>query len=182
MMKNKQALITHLQQGNKVKYLLFCAHHKAKNGAVDKNYLSQWYSSSFQLDGHWYQTSEHYMMAQKAKLFNAEPIFKKIITSKSPKEAKQLGREVAGFNRDTWDNHKFDLVVKGNLAKFSQSKALRDFLLDTGKKVLVEASPSDTIWGIGLKETDPRAQKPSTWLGQNLLGFALMQVREQLKK
>lgn len=177
---SKQALISYLQKGKKVKFEFFCAHHKSKNGTVDKNCLSQWYESSFKIDGHWYQTAEHYMMAQKAKLFDANDLFKTILNSKSPKEAKQLGRKVADFDSQLWDKRKFEFVVKGNLAKFSQNAALGHFLISTSKKILVEASPSDKIWGIGLKETDSKATNPSQWQGQNLLGFALMQVRCQL--
>ncbi|WP_431217369.1 NADAR family protein [Puia sp. P3] len=80
-----------------------------------------------------------------------------------------------------WDKHKFDLVVAGNYHKFSQNEQIREFLLASGDKVLVEASPRDRIWGIGMGGDNPAAGIPSKWKGENLLGFALMEVREKLK-
>ena len=180
VIQTKQALIQWLYRDNKAEYVLFCQHHKPKAGAVDKNCFSQWYESSFQVVGVWYSTAEHYMMAQKAQLFNDTASFKAIIKSPSPKDAKALGRKVQGYDGAAWEAARSEIVVAGNLAKFSQNQRLREFLLGTGNKVLVEASPSDSIWGIGLSETDKRAQNPSSWPGLNLLGFALMAVREQL--
>ena len=69
-----------------------------------------------------------------------------------------------------------------NLLKFSQNQNFKDFLLSTGDKILVEASPYDRIWGIGMLETDNRAENPLLWNGENLLGFALMEVRDQLRR
>ncbi|WP_295221067.1 NADAR family protein [uncultured Chryseobacterium sp.] len=81
-----------------------------------------------------------------------------------------------------WDEHKYEIVKQGNLLKFSQNEKLKEFLLSTEDKVLVEASPYDTIWGIGMPETNPKAGNPSEWNGENLLGFALMEVRDELKR
>lgn len=92
--ETKKDLTDHLKRSKNVKYVLFCAHHKPKNGIIDKNCLSQWYESSFQLNGDLYYAAEHYMMAQKTKLFGANDVFKSIVNSKSPKDAKQLGREI----------------------------------------------------------------------------------------
>lgn len=178
--QTKQALIQWIRRGNKAEYVFFCQHHKHKTGTVDRNCFSQWYDSSFQVNGVWYSTAEHYMMAQKAQLFNDMASFKAIIRSTSPKDAKALGRRVQGYESAAWEEARFEIVVAGNLAKFSQNKALREFLLSTDSKILVEASPSDIIWGIGLIESDKRTQNPSSWPGQNLLGFALMTVRKQL--
>ena len=86
-----------------------------------------------------------------------------------------------GFDEQLWVERRYDLVVTGNLAKFSQHQDLRDFLLSTGTRVLVEASPRDGIWGIGLAADDDRASSPENWPGLNLLGFALMEVRHQLR-
>jgi ribA/ribD-fused uncharacterized protein len=97
------------------------------------------------------------------------------------KAAKALGREVAGFDNEKWERHLFDIVLDGNLEKFRQHRGLRKFLLGTGDQVLVEASPVDRIWGIGLPREDKRATKPDYWRGLNLPGFALMEVREQLR-
>jgi ribA/ribD-fused uncharacterized protein len=93
----------------------------------------------------------------------------------------QLGREAAGFDEQRWVDCRFEVVVAGNLAKFGQHPRLREFLLGTGDRVLVEASARDTIWGIGLAADDGRAARPEHWRDLNLLGFALMEVRHQLK-
>lgn len=121
------------------------------------------------------------MMAKKAELFGDENAKKKILASKTPGEAKKLGRSVVGFDDDVWLKHRFEIVVSANLAKFSRAPELKAFLLNTGDRVLVEASPVDRIWGIGLAADDPGASDPYKWQGLNLLGFALMCVRDQLK-
>ena len=121
------------------------------------------------------------MMVKKAELFGDLASQEKILASKTPSEAKQLGRGVAGFRNDLWLQHRFDIVVSANLAKFSQNPDLQAFLLNTGEAVLVEASPVDNIWGIGLAVDDPAVSNPHQWQGLNLLGFALMCVRDQLR-
>jgi len=105
---------------------------------------------------------------------------KKIMASTSPKEQKQFGREVKNFNVEKWNYVAKKIVFKGNLARFSQHEDLQNLLLSTGDKILVEASPYDKVWGIGLREDDPNATKPEKWLGQNWLGEVLMKVREEL--
>ena len=129
---------------------------------------------------YYYKNAEQFMMAQKAKLFADDEIFQKILQASHPKEVKALGRLVKNYQEDLWQQHRFEIVVQGNLAKFSQNAELKQFLLGTGKRVLVEASPVDKIWGIGLATDDENAEKPLQWKGLNLLGFALMQVRNQL--
>jgi ribA/ribD-fused uncharacterized protein len=94
--------------------------------------------------------------------------------------SRALGRQVRDFDQVVWDAHCFDLVVAGNVAKFSQHPDLGQYLSRTGNRVLVEASPVDRVWGIGLSATDPRAHDPARWRGRNLLGFALMRARAQL--
>jgi ribA/ribD-fused uncharacterized protein len=120
------------------------------------------------------------MMWRKATLFGDNETASQILAASHPRQAKALGRQVTGFNQRVWDSHRYDAVVAGNLAKFSQHDELRTFLLGTGERVLVEASPVDRIWGIGLAADDPRAGDPAQWRGPNLLGFALMEVREVL--
>ena len=85
-----------------------------------------------------------------------------------------------GFDEERWAEHRFEVVVTGNMAKFGQHRQLRDFLTSTGSRVIAEASPRDRVWGIGLAADDERAQSPERWPGLNLLGFALMEVRHQL--
>ncbi|MBU2706647.1 NADAR family protein [Zooshikella marina] len=174
-------LITAVEAGANIKYLFFWGHQKPDSG-VNKSCLSQWYQASFSIDGVLYHTAEHYMMAEKAKLFNDQRLYKKILTASHPSEAKRLGREIIGFDERVWCANRFDIVVKGNLAKFSQNPTLQNYLLGTQQRVLVEASPVDRIWGIGLAADHADATNPAKWKGENLLGFALMLVRQNLLK
>jgi IS605 OrfB family transposase len=127
------------------------------------------------------RTSAHYMMAGKGRLFGDEATASAIAAAPHPGAAKALGRAVAGFDEGEWARRRFDIVVAGNLAKFGQHDELRRFLLGTGDRVLVEAAPNDRVWGIGLTAGDERAAAPEHWLGLNLLGFALMEVRHRLR-
>ena len=104
-----------------------------------------------------------------------------IIACEHPAEAKKLGRKISNFNSTIWNEHKYEIVKKANFLRFSQHTDLNEFLLKTNERVLVEASSVDAIWGIGLSQDDPDAQQPNLWQGENLLGFALMEVRDELK-
>ena len=177
-MKNIYELKEQIARGERLKYLFFWG-DKQKSAQVDKSCLSQWYLAGFSVDGVYYATAEHYMMAEKARLFDASKV-EQIINAKSPGEAKALGREVDDFNQELWDSVSFDIVVKGNLAKFSQNEEIKEFLLAGKNRVLVEASPKDIVWGIGLSEDDKEAENPYKWRGLNKLGFALMVVRDKL--
>lgn len=179
-MKSKKELIDHLAKGNHAEYVFFWSHRpKAK---VDKSCLSQWYVSPFELDGIVYKTAEHFMMAEKARLFGDTEILPEVIAAKHPSDVKMLGRRIRGFDDRLWKTHRFDIVVRGNTAKFGQNESLKDFLLSTGDRVLVEASPKDGIWGIGLAENDPDSRNPYKWRGLNLLGFALMETRKRIRR
>ncbi|KMJ43334.1 hypothetical protein AB204_20265 [Xenorhabdus khoisanae] len=169
------------QSGKKLKYLFFWGHKANHTNHITKSCLSQWYPVQFTVNDVKYASAEHYMMAGKARLFNDLDALEKIINAKNPGAAKAYGREIRGFNQSIWDEHRLKIVIEGNLAKFSQNKPLAEFLLNTGDKILVEASPVDRIWGIGLAEDFPNIQNPLTWDGLNLLGFALIAVREKLK-
>ena len=125
-------------------------------------------------------TAEHHMMYKKAILFGDNCAAEKLLSASNPGEAKAIGREVLGFNQETWNEHRFEIVVSANAAKFSSNPELKNFLINTGSRVLVEASPVDKIWGIGLAEDNPDCHNPNLWRGTNLLGFALMEVRYQL--
>ena len=122
------------------------------------------------------------MMAEKAKLFGDSEARDKILQSKHPKQAKELGRMVLGFQDDVWTEKRSEIVVDGNRAKFLQNEDLKEFLIQTRNRILVEASPVDKIWGIGLAEDDLNIENPLKWKGLNLLGFALMEVRDELIK
>ncbi|MBK8980187.1 MAG: NADAR family protein [Planctomycetes bacterium] len=142
--------------------------------------FSQWTPSRFEVDGVGYSHAEQFMMAEKARLFGDEAMLAKILASDDPREQKRLGQAVREFDEATWVAQRLAIVVRGNLAKFGQSERRRTLLLATGDRTLVEASPVDRIWGIGLRADHPDAQQPSRWRGLNLLGQALMAVREQL--
>lgn len=178
--RSKEELITFITEGNKVKYLFFWGHTPKDDSIVGKECLSQWYESAFEIDGIHYPTAEHYMMAEKARLFNDNDALMKILESKHPGDAKKLGRTVKGYQEDVWKNNRFDIVVRGNQSKFSQNEILSDFLINTGERVLVEASPRDRIWGIGMEQSNPDSENPDRWRGLNLLGFALIQVRNSI--
>ncbi len=120
------------------------------------------------------------MMAEKARLFSDAALRSQILDAREPAEHKRLGRAVGGFDEATWARARFKIVVTASLNKFGQNSALRAYLLATTDEVLVEASPSDRVWGIGLAPTDPAVADPARWRGENLLGFALMCARATL--
>jgi len=120
------------------------------------------------------------MMAEKARLFRDAESETRIVQAPNPGAAKRLGRGVRGFVQEVWTRERWRIAVEGNLGKFSQNPELSRFLLSTGRRVLVEASPVDRIWGIGLAVENERVENPEQWPGQNLLGFALMEVRARL--
>lgn len=169
------------KDGESFEYLYFWGHQKAKSGKITKSCFSQWYPSPFLVAEVQYATAEHWMMASKARLFKDDETLAQILETMDPKDAKALGRKVKNFNEVLWKKEARRLVAEGNTAKFGQNAELKEFLLGTGDSILVEASPYDRIWGIGLKEDDERAKYPASWQGQNLLGFALMDVRESLR-
>ena len=121
------------------------------------------------------------MMSEKAKLFKDEEIYQLIMKESVQDKIKKLGRQIKNFNNEEWDKNKEKIVVNGNILKFSQNEDLKNYLIETGDKILVEASKFDHIWGIGLEESNPDAKYPSRWKGQNLLGFSLMLVRDIIK-
>ena len=171
-------LLSQKGAGTRQKFVYFWGHRGRGDKVVTKACFSQWWSSPFEVDGNQYASAEHWMMAEKAKLFGAEEIYAKILEARSPGKAKALGRQIENFDSVVWDAEKYDIVVRGNFHKFSQHADLGQFLKDTGKRILVEASPVDKIWGVGLAQDDPMIETPSKWRGQNLLGFVLMSVRD----
>jgi len=165
-----------------LKFIFFWGHANKYNEEVGKFCFSQWYESPFIVESVLYTTSEHWMMAQKAKLFNDQKIFKKIISSDKPGEVKELGRQVVGFNETKWNENRFEIVKQGNIHKFTQNPKLEEYLLKTENRILVEASPVDTIWGIGLTQDSKDINNVNAWRGLNLLGFALMEARDFILK
>jgi ribA/ribD-fused uncharacterized protein len=166
--------------GRPFEILPFWGHRPPRTGGVGIGCLSQWYPASFTVDGVAYATAEHWMMAEKARLFGDADGLAAVLAAPGPGQAKAAGRKVRGFDQNAWESARYDIVVAGNLAKFGQHDDLRAFLVATGDKILVEASPYDRIWGVGLAADHPDVGRPSAWRGLNLLGFALMDVRERL--
>ncbi|MEU2841856.1 NADAR family protein [Streptomyces sp. NPDC007076] len=180
-MEHMDDLLARTARGEKVKYLHFWGHRPRPDGRIGASCLSQWWPSPFTVDGVRYASSEHWMMAGKARLFGDAESEAAAVAAKSPAAAKKVGRLVRGFDDAVWQRERFALVVAGSVHKFGGDPGLREFLLNTGDRVLVEASPMDRIWGIGLAADDPRAASPASWRGLNLLGFALMDARAELR-
>lgn len=161
---------------------LFFWGHTEKGGNVSDACLSQWYTCYFFVDGVSYCCAEQYMMARKTLLFGDREAYRQILETTDPMKMKKIGRLIQGYDDATWGRHKFQIVVEGNYAKFSQNPHLSSYLCQTGDKVLVEASPYDTIWGIGMSKNDKDVCFPRLWKGENLLEFALMEVRDLLNQ
>ncbi|OOC56431.1 MULTISPECIES: NADAR family protein [Nocardiopsis] len=164
----------------RAKYLCFWGHKPPADGGVSASCLSQWWPAAFTVDGTGYPTAEHYMMAAKARLFGDAEAEERILAAGHPRDAKVIGRQVRGFDQEAWEAARFGIVVEAGVAKFGQNPDLREFLLGTGGRVLVEASPRDRVWGIGLGAKNDDARVPERWRGLNLLGFALMEARARL--
>jgi ribA/ribD-fused uncharacterized protein len=142
---------------------------------------SQWHKAPMTIDRIEYNSCEQYMMHQKALLFGDEEIAELIMQETNPREQKKFGRMIKNFDKATWDKNCLAIVYEGNLAKFRQNADLREQMLLTKNKIFVEASPLDSIWGIGLAEDAEGIDDPSYWLGLNLLGQALTLVKNQLR-
>ena len=170
-----------MENGFQPEYFFFWGHTQKKEGVVVKSCFSQWFPATFTVNGILYPTAEHWMMVKKAELFHDEDMVKEILAAEKPAVAKELGRKVKNFDPEKWKALSYEIVVEGNKHKFSQNESMKTFLIYTGKKVIVEAAPRDTIWGIGLSQNNYDAMNPFKWRGTNLLGFALMEVRDFIK-
>jgi ribA/ribD-fused uncharacterized protein len=182
MIYNLKWLTNKFDQNESLKFLFFWGHSNTLKEQVGKFCFSQWFELPFVVDNITYQTAEHWMMANKALLFNDLKSYQKIVNAKSPGEAKELGRQVIGFDEQIWVANRYTIVVNGNIHKFNQHPLFADFLINTKDRILVEASPVDKIWGIGLSKDAEQIDNPYFWNGQNLLGFALMEARDFLAK
>ncbi|SEC20156.1 NADAR family protein [Streptomyces sp. KS_5] len=174
-------LIQEVRSGARIRYLHFWGHRPLPDGRVGASCLSQWWPSPFTVSGVSYATAEHWMMAEKARLFKDADAERQALAADHPSLAKKAGRLVRGFDNAAWERERFRIVVEGSVHKFGAHPELRAFLLGTGDRVLVEASPVDQVWGIGLAARDEGADDPERWRGPNLLGFALMEARERLR-
>lgn len=182
MIYNVEDLKKAYNAGQRMKFLFFWKPTPAADGHICESCLGQWWESRFEADGVEYTYAEQYMMAEKARMFGDEAMLEKIMGAVYPKEMKAYGRAVQGFDKETWDKACYAVVKRGNAAKFSQDLALWAFLKGTKGRILVEASPRDRIWGIGMGRSAPDATDPLKWRGTNLLGFALTEVRDELLK
>lgn len=182
MKYTRELIEEQFRRGERLKYVFFWGHKPAADGSITKSCFSQWWSCKFTVDSVEYNTAEQYMMAQKAVLFGDEKIRAEIMAASHPKQYKDLGRRISGFKQDIWDKSCRDIVVKGNVAKFSQNEELKAFLLNTNSRILVEASPYDRIWGIGMGADDPRCENTTLWNGTNFLGFCLMEARDIIRE
>lgn len=143
--------------------------------------FSQWARFPINVDGVWYNCCEQYMMYSKARHFEDWETAANIMQTKNPREQKQWGRQVKGFSIEKWAEIARLVVYRANLAKFTQNPALLEELKSTGDKIIVEASPLDKVWGIGLAPDDERCLNTDLWRGTNWLGEAIMQVRSDIK-
>jgi ribA/ribD-fused uncharacterized protein len=177
---DRETLCSLAEKGETFDFLFFWGHTPSADGKLGPYCLSQWYPAEFEVRGHRYAAAEHFMMAEKARIFGDEATRAKILATDDPGKAKALGREVKSFDEAVWKAHRFEVVVEASVAKFGQNTELGWYLKSTQNKILVEASPRDAIWGIGLGASNPDAMDPRKWRGLNLLGFALMEARQEL--
>lgn len=181
MKYNVQWAIDQYNTGTPLIFIPFFG-HTMKPGKVGKQCFSQWFPCNFKVDGVHYHTTEQYMMSQKALLFDDMEIYQQIMDADNPADYKALGRKIRNFDGAIWNEHKFEIVVAGNVAKFGQNPELKDYLFSIGSKIPVEASPYDGIWGVKLGIEDENIQNPNLWRGENLLGFAIMEARDILRE
>lgn len=149
-----------------------------KNAKI--GFYSQWYPSRFYINDVEFCCCEQWMMWSKATLFGDFEIAQQIRQTEDPRQIKALGRKVKGFDAEVWDRHKYGIVLTGNEEKFRQNPELRERLLADKGKYIVEASPYDRVWGVGLAPDDLQVYDSDNWRGENLLGKAIMEVRQDL--
>jgi ribA/ribD-fused uncharacterized protein len=143
--------------------------------------FSQWYDCKFVEDRITFTSAEQYMMYHKAKAFNDYGSMFLVMDTTSPREQKAIGRAIKGYSDEIWGPIRYATVVQGNYLKFTQNEDLKALILSTGNKHIVEASPYDKVWGIGLGPADDKVLDESKWDGQNLLGKAVMEVRDRIR-
>ena len=143
--------------------------------------FSQWAPSVFSIEGITYNCAEQYMMAKKALLFKDKEQLQKIMNSDHPRDQKYYGRQVKDFDTEKWDLVYKKYIYEANYAKFTQNKAMLDELISYGDREIVEATPTDKIWGIGLAVDDPKIHDKSNWQGTNWLGEVIMRVKTDIE-
>ena len=169
---NVQDVINKFNNREKLEYVFFWR---------SNSYFSNWYPSDFVVDGIKYWCTEQYMMAKKAELFGDREIYNLIMHCNSQRDIKALGRKISNFNESVWVKNRERIVFEGNYAKFTQNPMLKSYIVKQKNKILVEASPYDRIWGVGVDSSDIEfISNPYNWRGLNLLGFTLMKVRDKI--
>lgn len=157
---------------------IICFH----NPNEENGYLSNWYPCKFTVENKEFSSLEQFMMYQKANCFKDTVIANQILATSDVAYIKALGRRVSGYNENYWSGVRQIVVYEGLLAKFAQNPNLKNMLLNTGDAVLAECAVRDCIWGIGLSMNNPNRMDRQKWRGQNLLGYALMKVRDKLSE
>ncbi|MEM6770688.1 MAG: NADAR family protein, partial [Bacteroidota bacterium] len=173
-------LLDQIKQGLTPNYIYFWGHRPLPD-RIGPSCMSQWFAAGFEHDGKYFHTAEHWMMYHKAMTMQDHASAEAVLANSDPRAVKAIGRKVKNYDDKLWAARKFAVVVEGNVRKFGASRKLKQYLLGTGNAVLVEASPYDAQWGIGMgAEEARRLNDPSQWRGTNLLGWALMEARDRL--
>ena len=174
-------LTARLAAGQTFDYVYFWGHrpHPAR---ITKSCLSQWFAAGFTHGDVYFPTAEHWMMYQKAQVAGDAAAAAAVLAEPSARRVKAIGRRVRNYDDRLWTARKYAVVVEGSVKKFTADPALREYLLGTGDAVLVEASPYDNQWGIGMDEAEAKQLgDPARWRGTNLLGWALMEARDRIR-
>lgn len=171
-------LLQQLADGKNFDFLYFWGHQPRKDGLIGKSCLSQWFATGFTHEGTHYPTAEHWMMVHKALTFADHTTAAAILADPDPRAAKAFGRQITGYDNKHWYKVKYEVVKQGNVLKFSQNESLNTYLRSTGDAILVETSPYDTMWGIGMKAQEAASVTPHEWRGENWLGWCLMEARD----
>lgn len=156
---------------------IICSH----NPEEENGFLSNWYLSDFKVNEVKYSSMEQFMMYKKAIRFQDIEKAQQILSTNDVALIKEYGRQVKGYNDSIWCGVRQMVVYQGLLAKFSQNNILCNKLLQTHNDILAECAVKDRVWGIGLSMNDPERLDLAKWRGQNLLGYTLMMVREELR-
>ena len=174
-------LLDQLSAGLQPEYLYFWGHRPLPD-RIGPSCLSQWFAAGFNHEGQHFATAEHWMMYHKALVAGDRESAAAVLADPDPRAVKAIGRKVKNYDDKLWATRKYPIVIEGNVLKFGNSRKLREYLLGTGEAILVEASPYDDQWGIGMGKAEAeRLDDPAQWRGTNLLGWALMEARDRLR-
>lgn len=176
-MQTAEGLRAKVSEGFQPEFVFFWGHGPGDETAC----LSNFYQAPFEVDGQRYFTSEQFFMAEKARTFGDDASLSRIMATYNPGLAKSIGRHVSGYDDDVWSEKRVGVMARGLAAKFGQNQELGDYLRSLDGKIIVEDSPHDRVWGIGMRHFGPNARDVGMWRGRNLLGFTLMHVRDTMK-